>query len=172
MNHKKAFGAPDVKWDFEEFPWPWDDDSAEEVFANHVFEHLGESSAVFLRIMQELYRVCKDGAVVFISAPHPRHDDFINDPTHVRAVTHPSMMLFSKEFNRLCAEKGDPSTPLGLYLDVDFQVVKAEYMIDEGFKFLTKEGYPEERRREFIAKHNNVVKEVHIWMKVIKGREE
>ncbi len=72
--------APDLVHDLESFPWPFDDNAAEEVVFTHVLEHLGESSKVFLGIMSELYRICAPGAQVVIKVPHPRHDDFINDP--------------------------------------------------------------------------------------------
>ncbi len=36
--------APDVVHDLESFPWPFDDNAAEEVVFNHVLEHLGETS--------------------------------------------------------------------------------------------------------------------------------
>ncbi|HJM52112.1 MAG TPA: hypothetical protein QGF63_20040 [Alphaproteobacteria bacterium] len=92
--------APDVVHDLESFPWPFDDNAAEEVVFNHVLEHLGETSKVFLGIMSELYRICAPSAQVVIKVPHPRHDDFINDPTHVRPVTPEMLALFDLELNR------------------------------------------------------------------------
>ncbi len=53
-----------------------------------------------------MYRVCRDGAVISISVPHPRHDDFINDPTHVRVVTPELLNLFNKKLNKQWAEGG------------------------------------------------------------------
>src|SRR5947208_13026944 len=89
QNHRPGYvnvdraGSPDVKWDLEQFPWPWEDSSVGEVVMFHVLEHLGESTATYLKIIQEIYRVCQDGAAIQITVPHPRHDDFLNDPTHV-----------------------------------------------------------------------------------------
>ena len=37
--------------------------------------------------MKELYRISCDQANIHISVPHPRHDDFLADPTHVRPIT-------------------------------------------------------------------------------------
>jgi predicted SAM-dependent methyltransferase len=50
------FGDPDLTWDLETLPWPWADNSVEEVLLSHVLEHLGQTPASFLAIMQELER--------------------------------------------------------------------------------------------------------------------
>src|ERR1700677_2089475 len=64
----------DVLHDLEELPWPWADNAAEDVLLCHVLEHLGQTPNLFLKIMQELYRVCANGALVTIMVPDPRHD--------------------------------------------------------------------------------------------------
>ena len=48
------------------FPWPWPTDSVDEILLRHALEHIGESTETFLRIMQELYRVCRHSAVINI----------------------------------------------------------------------------------------------------------
>jgi predicted SAM-dependent methyltransferase len=79
--------SPDELVDLEQLPWPWPDNSVDEIFLSHVLEHLGQATDVYLGIIKELYRVCRDGATITIIVPHPRHDHFLTDPTHVRAVT-------------------------------------------------------------------------------------
>ena len=41
------YGNPDVLHDLEEFPWPWDDESVEEILMKHILEHLGERTDVY-----------------------------------------------------------------------------------------------------------------------------
>src|SRR4051812_34057053 len=77
---------PDRIVDLEVLPWPFADNCADEVVLSHVLEHLGESAKVYLAVIKELYRICAPDAVVRIAVPHPRHDDFLTDPTHVRPV--------------------------------------------------------------------------------------
>src|SRR5438128_1636018 len=89
--------APDVVCNLELLPWPWADDSIERVLFNHSLEHLGEDKRTFLGMMKELYRVCCDGAQIEINVPDPRHDDFLGDPTHVRAITPSLLTLFNRE---------------------------------------------------------------------------
>jgi hypothetical protein len=117
------YGEPDLRLDLETFPWPWPDNSVGEIQLIHVLEHLGQGPDTYLRIFQEMYRVCRGGAEVKIAVPHPRHDFFLDDPTHVRAVTPAGLAMLSKRVNREWQAAGASNTPLALYLDVDFELV-------------------------------------------------
>ena len=113
---------PDMVLDLEATPWPWADDSVDEVQLIHVLEHLGQAPAVYLGIMRELWRVCCDGAHVHIMVPHPRSDEYLNDPTHVRPVTEAGLEMFSQRLNAEWEAIGAANTPLGKYLGIDFEV--------------------------------------------------
>jgi len=121
---------PDLLLDLEVLPWPFPDNSATHVFISHVLEHIGQSSALFLSLMQELYRVCAPQAEVSIRVPHPRHDDFLGDPTHVRPIMPATLQAFDQALNREWIAGGSGNTPIGLQLGVDFQVVSLEYLPD------------------------------------------
>jgi hypothetical protein len=163
------FGTPDVKCDLETFPWPWPDSSVDEVRLHHVLEHLGESVAAFFGIIKELYRVCKDRASVFIVVPHPRHDDFLGDPTHVRPFMPDSFYLYSKEVNQTWQKSGFSNSPLGLYLDVDFTVAALQLELAQPWldKWKSKE-LTDEQVTEAMQKFNNVVKTIRVQWTVIK----
>src|SRR5436190_17104632 len=75
--------SPDVVFDIERLPWPWPDSSVEEVLMFHVLEHVGRDSDTYLGLIKELWRVCRHEARVRVIVPHPRHDHFLGDPTHV-----------------------------------------------------------------------------------------
>src|SRR4051794_26785541 len=96
VDHSSAC-APDTLVDLETLPWPWADNYAEEVLFNHVLEHLGATPALYIGIIKELWRICAPGATVTIAVPHPRSDDFLNDPTHVRAITGEGLVMFSSK---------------------------------------------------------------------------
>lgn len=120
------YGEPDLKHDLEEFPWPWPDNSVAEVMLVHVLEHLGQRTETYLKIIQELYRVCRGGAKIVIVVPHFRHDHFFDDPTHVRAITPLGLRLFSQRENRQWIEQGAANSPLGLYLNVNFELLETQ----------------------------------------------
>lgn len=165
------FGEPDVKHNLETFSWPWADNSIDEVLLNHVLEHLGETVSTYLQIIKELYRICKPNATITIYAPHPRHDDFITDPTHVRAVTAESFALFSKRQNREWIEMGAANSPLGVYLDVDFEIVERHLYLDEEWsKKLELGRITQGELDQAVKRYNNVIKDVKIVLRVIKRR--
>ena len=91
------FGEPDMVFDLETFPWPWEDSSVSKILLSHVLEHLGQDTDIYLNIIKELYRVCKNNAEILVIVPHPRHDTFMTDPTHVRPITVDGLIMFSKK---------------------------------------------------------------------------
>jgi SAM-dependent methyltransferase len=62
---------------------PFKDNSVDAVYAYHILEHLND----FLGTMNEIYRVCKPGALVFVKVPHAA-STFVTwkDPTHKRGL--------------------------------------------------------------------------------------
>ena len=163
------FGNPDVKHDLETFPWPWQDNSVAHVVMQHVLEHLGQTTALYFRIIGELYRVCMGGGRIYVTVPHPRSDDFLNDPTHVRAITENGLDLFSKTKNRQWAKEKRSNSPLGLFLDVDFEILSADFILAPEWqeKLDNKQRTPE-AIYEAIQRYNNVVKETQIILEVKK----
>ena len=119
---------PDEIVDLETFPWPWPESIADEILMRHLLEHIGETSAVFLAFMKELWRVSKPSALISIIVPHPRCDEFLWDVTHVRPITAEGLRMFSQERNRDVIGRGNPETPLGLYTGVDFDLLEVSYI--------------------------------------------
>ena len=114
--------SPDVVWDLEQTPYPFEADSVTKIAATHVLEHVGQNTVVFLGIIKELHQILMPGGTIEIKAPHYRGDGYWGDPTHVRPITPTIMGLFSKKNCRMFAARGWPNTPLADYLDVDLEV--------------------------------------------------
>ena len=70
--------GPDVVHDLNKRPWPFPDDHFDEVLAHDVIEHLGDPIAT----LEEVYRVCRHGALVRITVPHYSCSNAFTDPTH------------------------------------------------------------------------------------------
>jgi hypothetical protein len=163
------FGEPDLRHDLEDTPWPWPDDSVSEILLNHVLEHLGRDPMVYLEIMKELYRVCRDGASIRVVVPHHRHDYFLNDPTHVRPVTADGMTLFSQRLNRQWAKQGISNTPLGLYLGIDFELVEVKQTPSQLWHRLqSQHSVGSETLLQLSALYNNMIEEVHMTLRPVK----
>lgn len=69
---------PDVVHDLDVFPWPFPDDRFTEVVAFDVIEHLDDVVAT----MEEIHRVCVDGASVRFTVPHFSCANAYTDITH------------------------------------------------------------------------------------------
>lgn len=163
------FGAADLVWDLERQPWPWDDNSAEEVLLSHVLEHLGRDPDGFIAIIKELYRVCRNGALLKIVVPHPRHDTFIIDPTHVRPITKATMEMFSRRINLEWQALGAANTPLALMHGVDFEMVSAFSVLDEPYQSLFRDGkLSAQQLQEKERALNNVVLQIEMTLRVLK----
>jgi hypothetical protein len=161
--------APDVVWDLERCPWPFDSDSVEEVVMHHSLEHMGASTDGFLAIMKELYRICAPGAVIAIDVPHPRGDAFAGDPTHVRPITPHVLSLFSKRNNREWRRLGWPNTPLATYIDVDFEITSIDYVLTPAWVERRRAGNMTQSDLEFaMSSYFNVVDEIKIKLSVVK----
>lgn len=153
--------APDVQLDIGRDPWPWDDNSVDGALASHIMEHLpGEA---FFHFLRELYRVCKNGAEVTVVVPHPRHDSFLGDPTHVRPIIPATLVMLSKRYAAEGRKIGQIRTPFGEYLNVDFELdPKLQYSFDPAVDL-------DDPELEWKAKHlNNIILETRMTLRAIK----
>ena len=159
--------ATDVVFDLEITPWPWASDSVNEIRFIHSLEHMGQATDGFLAIVKEVYRICRDGAKVIIHVPHPRHDNYLGDPTHVRPITPQMLTLFNKQLNSQWVAGGvSAATPLGIYIDVDFFIQSVMNVLEEKYFNLHSEGKMSSAELEDLAREkNNVISECHIeWI--------
>ncbi len=160
---------PDLVFDAETLPWPWETNSVTEVLFYHSLEHMGASTDVFLGMIRELYRVCAPNARVRIHAPHPRHDDFINDPTHVRIITPVLLSLFDRQRNQRWIDGGFANTPLAIYLNVDFLIESSEVTLLPRYQEKVISGeLSEEEARTLLREQNNIATEYNIVLRVRK----
>ena len=166
-----AVCQPDMVVNLEQTPWPWEADSIDEIKLIHVLEHLGQSTDVFLSIIKEMYRVCRDGARIEITVPHPRSDHYLGDPTHVRPVTLPMLNLFDQRLNREWAAIGAANTPLGIILEVDFEVESAAHVLEPEWQQKLSSGLMSEAEMaSAVRQYNNVVMQTTIVWRVRKCR--
>ena len=160
---------PDELVNLNVTPWPWETSSVESIVMIHSLEHIGQQTETFLNIMSEMYRVCKNDAVIQIAVPHWLHQNFAHDPTHCRVITPIGMAMFGKQRNLNDLANGGSESKLGLLLNVDFEVVNVEYMPD-GFWFEKSqaEQWSEEQIARAITDQPGACQEIRIAMKVIK----
>lgn len=160
---------PDVVHDLDQTPWPWPDSSAEAMLFNHSLEHMGRDTETFLGIIREIYRVGCDGALVTINVPHPRHDNFLHDPTHVRAVTPEMLAMFDRQQNEQWVAAKASNTALGLYLSVDLALASVTAVLDEAYQDQLRSGALNADEISRLARErNNVIAEFRMELRVRK----
>jgi len=163
------FGNPDLCFDLETFPYPWNDNSVVEIEMHHVLEHLGQQTETYLKIIQELYRICAPGAKLHITVPHHRNDNLFHDATHVRPITTVGLSMFSKRQNLEWQEAGQAFTPLALYYNVNFELTEIVHTPSE----VWLERYPEstsdtEKLLKESEIYNNLIREVKMTLVAVK----
>jgi predicted SAM-dependent methyltransferase len=165
---------PNQILNFEETPWPYEDDFFDKITADNILEHLGQNPKVFTNIIKEMYRVSKNEAEWVICFPHHRCDLYWDDYTHVRALSAKTFKMFDQKFNYETIEKKLSESTFGLYHSVDLQIVDENYRIIDMWKNQLENGML--GSQELNIKLNtlsNVCESVQLIIKVHKpGRFE
>ena len=136
---------PDIVCDLEDGIIPLPSDTVKYIWADYLMEHLNN----VLDIMQEIWRVCVNGAIVYIGVPEYRWTGAAKDPTH--------KTQFSKDSYKYWDSR-DPSVPhYGHTCQFDLMRVDIRY----------KEGISEEFKRmeDF---YSNIIEKLNFYLQVVK----
>jgi predicted SAM-dependent methyltransferase len=89
---------PDVVWDLNVTPWPFDDNSFDEVHAYEVLEHLGKQGDYrsFFAHFTEIWRVLKPGGQLYGSVPMWDSPWAWSDPGHTRIISKYSFIFLDQ----------------------------------------------------------------------------
>lgn len=130
VDHDAAV-LPDIVQDLNIFPWPIEDNIADEIKLTHVLEHLAPLPNDYKQLWQELYRICKNGAIINIEVPYWLHENFYHDPTHVRRITPITLAMMDQKRNEKDIMNGGMETTLGLQWKIDFELKNVAYGYDQ-----------------------------------------
>ena len=83
----------DIVCDIEKFPWPFEDNEFDCIYASHLLEHVED----IVKTMSEIKRISKDGAIITIRVPHFSCGVSYRDPTHKRFFSYHTFDYFTKE---------------------------------------------------------------------------
>lgn len=107
----------DVVHNLNFYPWPWEDNSIDEIIAIDVLEHVEE----FIPAMEELHRILKVGGVLDLKVPYWNSVFRHIDPTHRRGF-HEVTFHFFDPSKELCKLRS-------YYTDARFTIDKEEFIL-------------------------------------------
>ena len=94
-------GQVDVVHDMNVYPYPFPDNTIDEVLLLNILEHFPD----IIRVIEEVWRICRHGAHVRVLVPYYNSPGACQDPTHKSFFTEKTFDYF--------AESG--TTPLSIY---------------------------------------------------------
>jgi len=133
----------DIVADLEKFPWPFEDNSVDEIFCSHYIEHTPD----LISFANELYRIMKAGAKAEIIAPYYSSIRAWQDPTHLRAISENTYLYFSKQWRTINKLDHYPITA-----DFDFE---CNYYLDQAWQ-----GKKDDEVQFAIKHYINVVSDI------------
>lgn len=84
----------DLVWNVEKTPWPIPPECASMCIASHLIEHINPHGGVFLRFMDEVWRVLKPNGQFAIALPYAGSHGYWQDPTHCNGCNETTWAYF------------------------------------------------------------------------------
>jgi SAM-dependent methyltransferase len=115
---------PDWVWDLNDIPWPFDDNTFDEVHAYEVLEHLGQQgdAVSFFALFSEIWRVLQPDGKLCATCPAPGSPWVWGDPSHTRQISPESLVFLSQaEYERQVGVT--PMSDFRHIYSADFQTV-------------------------------------------------
>lgn len=81
------FEGVDIVHNVEDFPFPLPDECVSVAIASNLVEHINPHNCVFIRFMNEMWRIMKPGGEFLISAPYAFSPGDGQDPSHCNHIT-------------------------------------------------------------------------------------
>ncbi len=153
------------RMDLLRFPWPWADDSVDELHCSHFCEHIParnveardlvdvnpmtrdrfEGQDMFFAFFDEAYRVLKNGALFTVVVPALQSVRAFMDPTHRRFIPQESFLYLSLDWRKL--------------QKLDHYRVRCDFGVDVGHTIPSEFGLfaPEVQARKFQESWNVVI---------------
>lgn len=99
----------DIVWDLFKFPYPFEDNSVDEVHSSHFIEHIpmeyvevnGKSKDMLFAFIDEVYRMLKVGGKATLIFPNCQSTRAFQDPTHRRFIPAATAYYFSKQWREI-----------------------------------------------------------------------
>ncbi len=125
---------------------PLKTNSVDVVNLSHILEHIRD----LIPFMEEVYRVCRSGAMVRVVVPYYTSRGAFRDPTHVRFITEDTFQYF------------EPPTDYGTR--TNFRIEHIDYDVRKPFRYFPR--YFQKRFRRYFW---NVVDNMSVTLRAVKA---
>ncbi|MGE3549679.1 MAG: methyltransferase domain-containing protein [Geobacter sp.] len=90
--------SPDVLWDLNQLPLPFEDNWFDEIHAYEVLEHCGKQGdyKFFFNQFSDFYRILKPGGTICGTCPHHLSVWAWGDPSHTRVIQKENFVFLSQ----------------------------------------------------------------------------
>jgi len=120
------FPGVDISHNLEKIPWPVKDNEFDKVICSHILEHVGNLTEV----MNEIWRVCKNGSEIIIYSPYFSNYGAYTDITHKHFFTSESFDYFdpsTKLFNQYSSKN-----------NLKFNIIEKKLIFGRPFNLFSK----------------------------------
>ncbi len=90
----------DVVHDLNKYPYPFEDNTFDEVIMISVLEHLGNT----IKAIEEIWRICKNNAKVYITVPNYNSFHFFSNAQHTSLFNYNTLDHLSQNKGKSCKE--------------------------------------------------------------------
>ena len=135
----------DVVHDLNSYPWPFEDESFDEIYMLNIIEHLPNT----IRVMEEIYRLLKKEGSVHIVTVYWNHRHSISDPQHCSFFNEVTWDFFTGKRK-------------GYYTNAKFDLVSFKYTFDSKARKYFKFEKIMEKLSYFLC---NIIDGMHVTLK-------
>jgi SAM-dependent methyltransferase len=114
----------DVVHNLNEYPWPWEDNSIDNIEILDVLEHLDN----FVLAMEEIHRILMPNGIVLIRVPYWNHSCAYIDPTHKRGF-HEQTFDFFDVNSKIYLQRG-------YYTKAKFSSISSTLILTPGYPYM------------------------------------
>jgi len=93
----RALPGVDLVQDLEKFPWKVPSESFNTAVSSHVIEHINPAQGVFIKFMNEAWRILKPEGEFIIGAPYATSVGMFRDPTHCNFINEETWSYFDPD---------------------------------------------------------------------------
>lgn len=96
IDYRKLPGV-DIAHNLEKFPYPLPDGKCITATAIHVLEHINPAGGIFIKMMDEIWRIMKVGGEFGFEVPYAGSHGYFQDPTHINPINQSTLYYFDPE---------------------------------------------------------------------------